>query len=134
VSQENDAQVARLIAEGISSGDLRKLETNSDPDIEYTSRFTAVEGRTYRGRRGWSDYLSDLELAWKDFTVTVRAVVPAGPGRLVAEIHVTASARGSGVPIDESGFAVWEFRGGKALRGRSCLNRHEALRAAGLEE
>ena len=134
MSNENVEQVARNIAEGISTRDVGALEANSDPDIEYTSRFTAVEGKTYGGRSAWSDYISDVDAAWKDFEVTAGEMIPARPEKRVAAIRVGAVARGSGVPIDERAFAAWEFRDGKALRGRTCANRAEALKAIGIEE
>ena len=48
--------------------------------------------------------------------------------------RVQALARESGVPIDQRVYAAWEFRDGKALRGRTYQSREEALEAAGLSE
>ncbi len=48
-----------------------------------------------------SDYLSDLEAACEEFTVTIDEFAHADPEKLVAVLHVIALARGSGVPIDQ---------------------------------
>ena len=134
MSQENVEIVFRQLVDGISNRDLAVLQAISDPEIEYTSRFTAVEGKTYRGHAGWSDYLADLKAAWEDFRLTIEELVPAGEEKLMAAGRVKAVARGSSVPIDQRVFAAWEFRDNKAVRGRTCASRQEALEAVGLSE
>jgi ketosteroid isomerase-like protein len=134
MSQENMEHAARQLAEGVNSKNLALLEAVSDPAIEFTSRFTAVEGRTYRGHAGWADYLADADIAWEDFRITVEESIAAGPQRLIAVQRVEASGRGSGVHLDQQTYAVQEFRDGKVLRMRTCSSRQEALEAAGLLE
>jgi ketosteroid isomerase-like protein len=132
LSQETIELTARQLAEGVSSMNLSLLQAVSDPQIEFTSRFTAVEGRTYRGHAGWADYLADADGAWENLRITVEEVIPAGPERLIAVERIQALARGSGVQFDQPLFVVEEFRDGKALRMRSYLSRKEALEAVGL--
>jgi ketosteroid isomerase-like protein len=134
MSQENMEHAARQLAEGVNSKNLALLEAVSDPAIEFTSRFTAVEGRTYRGHAGWADYLADADVAWEDFRITVEESIAAGPQRLIAVQRVEASGRGSGVHLDQPTYAVQEFRDGKVLRMRTYSSRREALEAAGLFE
>jgi ketosteroid isomerase-like protein len=134
MSQENMEDVARQLAKGISTKDLAAIQSACDPEIEFTSRFAAVERKTYRGHAGWADYLADLEDAWEDFQVTIEEFVPAGPERLVVVLRIKALARGSHVPIDQSTYVATEFRQGKALRVGTLPSLTEALEAAGLRE
>jgi ketosteroid isomerase-like protein len=134
MSQARPEDTARQIVDGISSRDLRAIEAACDPEVEFTSRFAAVEGKTYRGHAGWADYLADLEDAWEDFRITIEELIPVGPERLVIVLRVKALARGSHVPIDQRVYAPWEFRRDKALRGRTRPGRAEALEAVGLSE
>ena len=134
MSQEKMERAARQLAEGVSSKNLPVILAASDPEIEFTSRFTAVEGRTYRGHSGWADYLADADLVWENFRITVEESIPAGPERLIAVERVEASARGSGVQLDQPTYAVQEFRDGKVLRMRTYRTRQEALAAVGLSE
>jgi ketosteroid isomerase-like protein len=131
VPQENE-QALRHIARAISQKDLRKLQANSADDIEYTARFTAADGKVYRGKDGWAAYLVDLEAAWDQFQIEIEEVDSVGNYVLIASLRVTALGRGSGVPIDEKAFSVFEFVDGKAVRGSTYPHRPEALRAAGL--
>ena len=134
MSQENMEHAARQLAEGVSGKNLAVIQAVSDPEIEFTSRFTAVEGRTYRGHAGWADYLADADGAWEDFRIVVEGFIPAGPETLITVQRVEASGRGSGVHLDQQTYAVQEFRDGKVLRMRTCSSRQEALEAAGLLE
>jgi len=107
VSAASAESAFRQIVDGISNRDLDVLQAVSDPAIEYTSRFTAVEGKTYRGRSAWLDYLADLEAAWEDFRVTIEELVPAGEGMLMAVGRVEALERESRIPIDQRVYAAW---------------------------
>src|SRR5689334_3538128 len=134
MSQENMEHAARGLAEGGKGKDLASLLAVSDPEIEFTSRFTAVEGRTYRGHAAWADYLAYAAAAWEDFRITVEDFIPVGPERLIAVERVEAVARGSGVHLDQPTYAVQEFRDDKVLRMRTYRSRQEALEAVGLSE
>jgi ketosteroid isomerase-like protein len=134
MSQENMERAARQLAEGVSEKNLAVILAVSDPEIEFTSRFTAVEGRTYQGHAGWAAYLADADVAWENFRITVEECILAGPERLIAVERVEALARGSGVQLDQPTYAVQQFRDGKVLRMRTYRSRQEALEAAGLSE
>jgi ketosteroid isomerase-like protein len=134
MSQKRDEATLRQIAEGISNGDLTLLQAASDPKLEYTSRLTEVEGKTYHGHAGWSAYLADLEAAWGAFRVTIEELTPVGIGTFAATARITAVARESGVPIDQLVHTAWSIRDGKAIWGRSYATREEALEAARAKE
>jgi ketosteroid isomerase-like protein len=134
MSQENMKHAARQLAEGVSVKNLAVIQAVSDPEIEFTSRFTAVEGRTYRGHAGWADYLADADLVFEDFRIMVEEFITAGPETLISVQRVQVLARGSGAHLDQRAFAVQEFRDGKVLRMRTYASRREALEAVGLSE
>jgi ketosteroid isomerase-like protein len=131
MSQEQDEATLRALAQAISDGDLAALRAASDPRVEFTSRITAVEGRTYRGHSGWSDYLADLDAAFNPFRLTVEELTTLRDGMFVAIVRVTAVARESGVPIDQVVHAVWWLRDGKVIRGQTFATREEAREAVG---
>jgi ketosteroid isomerase-like protein len=134
MSQEMLEDAMGAVLRGISNRDVDLLRAASDPEIEFKSRFTAIEGKTYRGHAGWSEYLADLAVAWAEFSVEIEEFGASGPNALVTVGRVKALARGSGVPIDQRIYAGWQFRDGKALRGGTYPSREEALEAAGLQE
>jgi ketosteroid isomerase-like protein len=133
MSQEN-VDVVRRMFEGVNNRDAAAIQSACDPDFESKPRFTAVEGRTYRGPEGPADYLADLEEAWESLVLTIDELIPVGGETLVVVTGVEAVARGSGVPIQQRTYGVFEFREGKALRARFHPSREEALEAVGLSE
>jgi ketosteroid isomerase-like protein len=134
VSPETTEDALRLSVEAINSRDRAAIEASCDPDLELTSSFSAVEGKTYLGYEGASDYLDDTQAAWEDFRITVEESIPAGDEKLVAVLRVTGTGRGSGVPFDQLTYGAYEFRGGKVWRARFSPSREEALEASGLRE
>lgn len=134
MSREDLEEVGRRIADALSRRDVATLEALSWPEVEYSSRFAAVEGRTYRGHCGWSRYVADVDEAWDDFKITIEEFGPQVADKLVATVRVTALARASRVRIDQRVYAAWQFRDGKALWGRNFDTQAEAVRAVGLEE
>src|SRR4051794_7125712 len=95
MSQVDAENAVRQIAEGINRRDLGAIQAACDPEIEYTSSFSPVEGgKTHRGHLGWSDYLADQATAWEDFRITTEEFVPAEREKLVAVLRIFATARG----------------------------------------
>jgi ketosteroid isomerase-like protein len=123
MSQETMEYAVRRLANGISSKDLAVLRAASDPHIEYTSRFTAIEGKTYRGHEGWEAYLADLEAAWEDFRVTIEEFVPVAEDKLVTIVRVNALARGIPARVGKrpSKSSAWRGKSPPAASaGRDC--------------
>src|ERR1051325_2125220 len=115
MSQQADEATLRQVAEGINNGDLALLQGASDPELEYSSRLTAVEGKTYHGQAGWSAYLADLAAVWDSFRVAIEELTPVSEGNFVSVVRVTAVARSSGVPIDQIVHVAWSLRDGKII-------------------
>ena len=136
MSQENVEieDALRLSIEAINSTDQALVEAACDPDLELTSNFSAIEGKTYRGHKGASDYLADMQAAWEDYRITIEESIPAGDEKLVAVLRIKGMGRGSGVPFDQLTYGAYEFRRGKVWRVRFYPSRAEAFEVAGLRE
>jgi ketosteroid isomerase-like protein len=118
----------RQFCTGISTRDVALMRAATDPDVEFTSYFAGIEAKTFRGHAGLADYVTDVSAAWESFQLTAKEFVPAGPARLVVCVRVEAVSR-RGLALREDHYGVWEFRDGKARRGRTYLRREEALQA-----
>ena len=125
--QRLEATVRRTF-EAVNNRDTTAIQTNTDPEAELTSRFAAIDGRTYRGHAGISDYTADMDATWEE------EFIPAGDEKHVVIARVKGMARGSDFPLDQRTFGAYEFRNEKALRVEWFATRAEALEAAGLSE
>jgi ketosteroid isomerase-like protein len=54
--------------------------------------------------------------------------------RVIAVVHTSGLAKGSGIEIDQELTHLWTVRDGKAIRLETYSTRREALEAAGLSE
>jgi SnoaL-like domain len=61
--------------EALNARDVDALMMIVDPELEFRSRFTQVEGREYRGRQGIEDFLSDVDEAWADVAWSVDEII-----------------------------------------------------------
>jgi len=102
MSLEDMQRTSRRLAEGVTAGNLAAIQAASDPEIEFTSRFAAVEGRSYRGHAGWADYLADAvafllaegERTPRLMTVSLHCRLAARPGRMTGLLRFLESVRG----------------------------------------
>jgi ketosteroid isomerase-like protein len=131
MSEETLESAFRRFVEGISTRDVALMRAATDPEIEFTSYFAGVDAKTFSGHDDLSDYLTDLSVAWEYFQLSPAEFIPAGTERLVVDVHVLARSR-SGAEVNQHLYGVWEFRDGKARRGRTYRSRDQALEAAGL--
>ena len=130
--QQNLEATVRRTFEAVNNRDTTAIQTNTDPEAELTSRFAAIDGKTYRGHAGVSDYIADMTATWEDFRLEIEEFIPVGDEKLVVIARVKGMARGSDFPLDERTFGAYEFRNEKAFRVEWFPSRAEALTAAGL--
>jgi ketosteroid isomerase-like protein len=133
MSQENveirNEAVRRFIA-AFESDDEAFRET-LHPDIEW---YPIEENRTpTRGvdaalwnRNAWLD-------TWEEHHLDLEEVVEEGDS-VVADVHITARGRGSGVEVDVRFYAQFKVRDGKVVYIYDHEDRAEALEAAGLRK
>jgi len=91
-----------------------------------------VEGKTYRGPRGFAEAMADTDAAWLEWHQEVEQVLDAGDHGVVALVRLKARGRESGAPVDQAWAMVMTVRDGKLVSSRTFLDRDQALRFAGL--
>ena len=105
-----------------------------DPDGEWVPAMAgAVEGKVYRGVDGLREYFDELFDSFSEVRIESREFRDLGD-RVLGLYRLRVRGHDSGVAMDQSGGAIYTFRNGKIVHGRSYLSRGEALEAAGLSE
>jgi ketosteroid isomerase-like protein len=89
-----------------------------------SKRYVGLEGL----RAAWLDWLEP----WESYRVEVEDILDAGDGAVVL---VRDFGRRAGMSVEASviGAAVWTVRDGRVARVAFYVDRHDGLRAAGLE-
>ena len=130
---DTDTVVARAL-EALNGRNVDALMTIVDPEIEFRSRLTQIEGREYRGRKGMEDFLSDVDEAFAEAAWRLEGIIGWHGDDLVLAVRNTLRGETSGTPIEVLTFHVWSFRDGRPWRGIAYGSRDAALEAAGLSE
>jgi ketosteroid isomerase-like protein len=126
---------ARRAVEGYNNLDVNlMLDDDASDGFEWVPAMPgAVEGRTYRGRKGIEEYVEEIRETWE-----VLRVVDADYRDLGESVLVLGRLEGrglaSGVHVDAPIGLIFELRWDKAWRSRAFLDHGEALRAAGVAE
>jgi ketosteroid isomerase-like protein len=128
MSQANVELVQRLLEGFIANGEpswesLHEEIEAHDHDV--------VDAGEYSGHAGFVLWLENWEAAWSDYSMAPEEFLDAGE-RVVSVFQMTATGRGSGVPVERQDAIVWEVRDGKVVRLDYYNNRKQALEAAGL--
>jgi uncharacterized protein len=103
-----------------------------DPDVELHDHDIPDAG-SYRGHRGYADWLADWGDAWSDFSVEPQRWVDAGD-KVVVVLQLTATGKGSGIEVKRRDGMVFTLRDGKSVRVDYYNNEAQALEAAGLSD
>jgi ketosteroid isomerase-like protein len=134
MSEENvevGKPVRRLFA-AFNRRDWRAFSAELDAEVEYAP---VEEDAAYRGPKAVTQYAKRWLEAWGTFLVEAEEIesIPV-KDRAFIVLRFRGGGKGSGVAIDERGFWVSEFRGGKLYRISEYTGRAEAREAAGLSE
>lgn len=133
MSREN-VGIARRATDAHNERDWDSVAGLITANIEwFPSMAGTLEGGSYRGREGMERYFEQYDETRETFMVEnedYRGV----EDRVIAAGRLTASGRGSGVPVSTPVWTVFEFQAGKASRGHVYLDAGEASRAAGAAE
>jgi ketosteroid isomerase-like protein len=119
---------------GFHERDVERMKAASDPDYEFRARLASVEGRAYRGSTGLEEQLEDFYTAFRWIRGHVLDMTEVGRNGAVFAMRIEGESMDTGVPINETFFHFWRYRGGKLWLGESYRTREEALEAAGLGE
>jgi hypothetical protein len=132
MSQENVEIVKRAIA-AINARDIDGYLACCTEDVMLRTPMVEITGE-YEGADGIKRFLVDVEDAAPDFRIDAERVESVGASQVLAFLQITASGRSSGIPQDAASANVYDLVEGKINRIRIFLDRHEALKAVGLEE
>jgi ketosteroid isomerase-like protein len=120
------------VHEGWARGDFGVGEDLVAPGFEWHQFPQAVEPGTRRGAevggalRRMFDVYENVRVDAREFIDAADKVVVIG--------RAHATARGSGMPLDNPVALVWTVRDGKLIRTQVFTDRREALEAAGRRE
>jgi ketosteroid isomerase-like protein len=115
--------------QALNEGDVDRYVSHCTRDVRLESPVAAVEG-AYEGRRGIRRLFGDVRDAIPDFRLEIERLDSAGPDRVVALLHGSASGRVSGAPLDFALANLYELAEGKISRVRVFVDRDEAKAAA----
>ena len=133
---ENTPELARAIAtlrdaySAFNRGDMDAAVRGLDPQIEWTEPAEFPGGRTYHGRDGVKQYLTQSRAAWADISSEPERFITAGD-RIVVFVHARLRAKDSKEWQDVKLADVYTVRGGKIVGMRAFADRQEALRWIG---
>jgi len=133
--QENDENV-QTILRGVGRYNERDIDGFLEcghPDVEWDSAFAALDGGSYKGLDAVRGYFEEIAASWDVFELRPLDCQAVGDKVLLA-IEVYGKGRSSGVEIRTPAWIVFWMREGKADRGKTFLDRSDALEAVGLRE
>ena len=131
MSQEN-VELVRRIHEGWARGDFRVGADRLAPGFEWHQFPQAVEPGTRRGAEVGEALRSVFDI-YRDVRVEAHEFIDAGD-QVVVIGRTRATARGSGLELENPIALVWTVRDGRLVRNEVFTDRREALEAAGLGE
>jgi ketosteroid isomerase-like protein len=122
-------EFAREAVRAFNERDVDWVLANTTQDVEWVPAIVgSVEGGAFRGHLGLEEMFKQLDEVWEQFTLEPEEIRDLDDGFLVLA-QVRASGK-TGVQLEHSMDAVFELRDGKMAKGRSFLDRDEALAAA----
>jgi uncharacterized protein len=131
MSQEN-FEIVRRGYEAMNKREFARMSEFLHPEVEVDLSRNSLNPDIYRGYEGFERLAGVVEDVWEDFRFEVHDLVDGGD-RVVAEITISGTGRGSGVEAEMRIFNVWTLRDGKVIRlVGGYRERAEALEAAGL--
>jgi ketosteroid isomerase-like protein len=131
MSREN-VETIRRSYEAMTRGDFDAWLEPVHAQAELHELAELPDTAVYRGHqelRRWAEGAMQLVEKWQ---WTPEEFVYEGESVVVVRTRLRAQGRGSGVPIEQVLFHVFEFRDNEVIRFRGFLGRDEALEAVGL--
>jgi ketosteroid isomerase-like protein len=134
MSEEN-VEIVRRAMEAATARppDVVTINALYRPDHVLTSDW-GIEGKHYRGANGYAEAIADMDALWQDWRQELDDILDVDENRVVALVRLVARGRESGTPIEHTAGWLISLRDGRLASTRAFLDRHEALKAVGLEE
>jgi ketosteroid isomerase-like protein len=130
MSEAETREFAQEAVRAFNERDADWVIANSTSDLEWHPAIAAgVEGgKPFRGHSGVHEMFGAMDEVWEEFILDPEEIRYLGDAYLLL-MQVRLKGK-TGVELEHSMDAVIELRDGKMARGRSYLNRDEALEAA----
>jgi ketosteroid isomerase-like protein len=132
MSQENVRLVERAIAT-INARDIDGYLGCCTENVKLETPMAAVGG-VYEGIDGIRRFFTDVEEAAPDFRIEIDGVEEIDSKRVIAFLRTSSTGRASGIRLAASQTNAYDLIDGKISHVRIFFDRHEALKAVGLEE
>jgi ketosteroid isomerase-like protein len=114
----DNVAVIRRVYDATAIGDFEAVVRECDPEVEYISLVSAVEGgRSYQGHEGMRQFFSDLREAWDVWIPQVEHLESDGDAVLAVGTS-QIRGRGSGLDLQFEWGQVFHLRDGKVLNSR----------------
>ena len=126
MSAEVDA--VRASYEAVNRGDVEAAMDALAPEAEWHESGVLPEPDVHRGREAISAFLTDFLAQWESFEQEIIEIREAGE-KVGVFLHLTATGRGSSVPVDARYAHVWTMRNGVGVRVDAYYERENALAA-----
>ncbi len=93
-----------------------------------------VEASQARDKAGLKKWFEKMDEVWERLAFDPTEISALDAERVIAVVHTSGRAKGSGIEIDQELTHLWTVRDGKAIRLETYSTKREALEAAGLSE
>jgi ketosteroid isomerase-like protein len=93
-----------------------------------------VEASQAHDKAGLQRWFEKMDEIWEGLTFDPTEISALDAERVIAVVHTSGRARGSGIEIDQYLTHLWTLRSGKVVRFETYATKREALEAAELSE
>jgi uncharacterized protein len=93
-----------------------------------------VESSQAHDKAGLQKWFEKMDEVWETLVFDPIEISALDAERVIAVVHTSGRAKGSGIEIDQELTHLWSLRDGKAVRFETYSTKQEALEAAGLRE
>jgi ketosteroid isomerase-like protein len=104
-----------------------------DPEVDLQDH-PWVDNAWHHGHEGAGEWAAKLWSIWKNPAAEVSDAIVIDDARILVRYDARGVGKLSGVPVTDTGWAIFTFRDEKILRAASFRSEEEALEAAGLSE
>jgi ketosteroid isomerase-like protein len=104
-------------------------------EVEWTNSAYPAVGSGHRGtgREAFLRFLAQYRETWRPYKATIEELIDAGDD-VVAILHESVQASGSGPRSERDVAQVWTVHGGRIVRYRAYRTKEEALEATELRQ
>jgi ketosteroid isomerase-like protein len=93
-----------------------------------------IEASQAHDRAGLRRWFEKMDEVWETLAFDPTEISAPDAERVIAVVHTSGRAKGTGIEIDQELTHVWTLSDGKAVRLETYSTKREALEAAGLSE